>query len=289
MLIMLRERLLGAALWLPLLALLIIADAFPQLLGLPLLAVVLVVAIMGGEELGRLLQAKGWEPPRYSGAMMAALPPLFLYFHHRDYNDYVLALLTLAIVLDVLLIALGLISDAARRRWAALPVFVVTAAGGLYIGATLSFLLFLRQLGEGAPLPANVWPVILALLLAWATDTAAFLGGRYFGQHPLWPRLSPRKTWEGLLLGMVGAVLVMVLFSLTPPGQPLGVVGGFWLGAVLGAAGHLGDLLESAFKRWMGAKDSGNLLRGHGGILDAFDSLFLVAPALYYSLLLLVK
>jgi phosphatidate cytidylyltransferase len=286
---MLHERLLGAALGLPLLLVLLVADAFPQLQGLPLLAVIVLVCVVSGEEITGLLRAKGWEPPRYSGALMASLPPLFLYFHQRDYSDYVLAVLTLAIVVDVLLVALGLISDAARRLWAALRDFAVTALLAAYVGFSLSYLLFLRQLGEGYPMPANIWPVVLAFLLGWLTDSAAFFGGRYFGRHPLWPRLSPRKTWEGLVLGIVGAMVVMVAFGFTPPGRALGIIGAFWLGALLGLVGHAGDLAESALKRWAGVKDSGTIMLGAGGMLDVFDSLFPLMPALYYSLVHLVR
>lgn len=286
---MLRERLLSAAVGIPLLFALLIIDGFSPLLGLPLLVVVLVFAIFSGEEMGQLLHAKGWQPPKYSGAMLAALPPLFIYFWRRDYNDYVLVALTLAAVVDVLLIALGLISDAAKRVFAALRDFAVTAVGGAYIGITLSYLLLLRQLGEGTAAPLGVWPVMLALLLGMGTDTAAFFGGTYLGRHLLWPALSPKKTWEGLICGGLGATMIMVIFALTPVGRPLGLITAVWLGFAIGMVGHLGDLLESAAKRWAKVKDSGTVLRGHGGALDTFDSLFLIAPALYYSLHLLVR
>jgi len=287
---MLRERLISAAAGLPLVAVLVIVDGFPELQNLPLLLFVVAVAALCGEELSGMLRAKGWEPPRYSAALLAALPALFMYFLGRPhYSDWMLPLVTLGVVVDVLLVALGLISDAARRLWAAGRDFLVTAAVGLYIGVGLGFLLLLRELGEGSIEPLGFWPVVLVLAVAWGTDTAAFFGGRYFGRHLFWPRLSPKKTWEGFLMGVAASALVMVFFSFTPPGRALGIINGFWVGAVLGMVAHLGDLLESALKRALGAKDSGRILRGHGGVMDAFDSVMLVAPALYLVLVWLAR
>jgi len=119
--------------------------------------------------------------------------------------------------------------------------------------------------------------LLLALGLIWIADTAAYLAGRAFGRHRLAPGISPGKTWEGAAGGAVGTLIYAIICAL--PGAPLGgyVRGAVWmpyLAAVLllCAVSIVGDLFESALKRQAGAKDSGALLPGHGGVLDRIDS-----------------
>jgi phosphatidate cytidylyltransferase len=119
--------------------------------------------------------------------------------------------------------------------------------------------------------------LLLALGLTWIADTAAYLAGRTFGRHRLAPRISPGKTWEGVAGGAVATLIYAIICAL--PGAPLGgyVQGAAWmpyLAAVmlLCAVSIVGDLFESALKRQAGAKDSGTLLPGHGGVLDRIDS-----------------
>lgn len=139
---------------------------------------------------------------------------------------------------------------------------------GAYVAAPLVALDALHRLG-GTP----NW-ALLAILPIWAGDTAAIFAGRAFGRHPIWPRISPKKTWEGGLSNLVFAV-----------GAGCGL--GAWIGSpALGAAsglaagtlGQAGDFYESALKRAAGVKDSGTLLPGHGGVLDRIDSLLFTAP-----------
>jgi phosphatidate cytidylyltransferase len=128
----------------------------------------------------------------------------------------------------------------------------------------------------------------VALTGVWFGDAAAFSVGRRFGRHPLSPRLSPRKTWEGYIASILGGGLGSGLLSLlwqiaAPPGSGVGLVSGLLIGSLLGALGTLGDLAISMLKREVGVKDSGNLLPGHGGALDRIDS-WIVAAALGYYL-----
>lgn len=125
--------------------------------------------------------------------------------------------------------------------------------------------------------------LLFALAITWAADTFAYFVGRAFGKHPLAPHISPKKTWEGSVGGMVGSLLVAWGFSYWIP-MPLA-----WLipAAIVGnIAGQMGDLLESACKRSAGVKDSGGLLPGHGGILDRIDALILCIPVVWYYLVL---
>ena len=115
----------------------------------------------------------------------------------------------------------------------------------------------------------------------WATDTGAYLCGVAFGRRPLAPRISPKKTVEGAIGGLVAAGLTGWVCSrdLVPFVTPLA---GTVLGVAAGVAAQLGDLVESLIKRDVGIKDTAPLLPGHGGILDRFDSLLFTAPVLYY-------
>ncbi len=128
---------------------------------------------------------------------------------------------------------------------------------------------------EGNLFEVQPTPLLMVFTAIWAADTFAFFVGRAVGQHPLAPRISPKKTVEGAVAGFVGAALVT--------GSAFTWMGGaFWPGALFGAvlavAGIVGDLLESRWKRSLDTKDSGGLLPGHGGLLDRFDSLLLAAP-----------
>lgn len=133
-----------------------------------------------------------------------------------------------------------------------------------------------------------VW-VILAFVVTWLNDTLAYFAGRFFGKTPFYPRVSPKKTWEGFAGGVVGSVVGAVgtkaFFSVVP--QPRGEEFLLpWSGCLavgLGAAvlGPVGDLTESMLKRAAGVKDSGHLIPGHGGLLDRIDALLFVAPWIY--------
>jgi len=117
--------------------------------------------------------------------------------------------------------------------------------------------------------PYDPWPILGFVWMIWANDTGAYLVGKPFGKHKLWPSVSPGKSWEGTLGGMLAAA-----------GVSWAVLGveWMWLGALMGALSTAGDLTQSAWKRRRGLKDSGTLLPGHGGIMDRFDGFFYAAP-----------
>lgn len=126
--------------------------------------------------------------------------------------------------------------------------------------------------------------LMFGLLVVWATDIGAYMFGRKYGTKKLWPEISPNKTIEGALGGVASAVIVafvyLILFSATRYfGHGFFVM--LLLTIVLSLIGQFGDLVESAFKRHYGVKDSGKILPGHGGILDRFDSMLFVFPMMY--------
>ncbi|MBM3314306.1 hypothetical protein FJY71_00490 [candidate division WOR-3 bacterium] len=151
----------------------------------------------------------------------------------------------------------------------------------LYLGFLPAHLVMLKDLAveEGF----SSWLVLFPLALTWVSDTAAFAAGRLFGRHPLSPNLSPRKTIEGLLAGLLAAAALCagwLRFFAPFDARPV-----WWLavvGAGLSAVGQAGDLFESMFKRAVGVKDSSTLLGQHGGFLDRCDSLLFCIPAFYY-------
>jgi phosphatidate cytidylyltransferase len=155
----------------------------------------------------------------------------------------------------------------------------MTLFASMYLGKLLSYFVLLRQSPHGAAF--TVWVIVLVAL----TDIFGMIGGLRFGRTKMAPRLSPHKTWEGAFVAFVVATLAGVALSFVPQiAQP------WWLGLVLGAscavAAEVGDLFESALKRNAQIKDSGQLIAGHGGVLDRFDS-YLVAGVVAYTVLAL--
>ncbi|MHB8105784.1 MAG: phosphatidate cytidylyltransferase [Dehalococcoidales bacterium] len=155
--------------------------------------------------------------------------------------------------------------------------------GTLYIGWLLSYLVALRLEPGTAAFP-NVGRdfVFLTLFTTFGSDTAAYFIGKAFGTHKLAPAISPGKTWEGSIAGVLGAVVISLLFTLNTPLQlPLSWWQAILLGAAVSAFGQLGDLAESLLKRNCGVKDSGSLMPGHGGILDRMDSIIFAGVVVY--------
>ncbi|GKV67831.1 phosphatidate cytidylyltransferase [Sporosarcina sp. NCCP-2716] len=148
--------------------------------------------------------------------------------------------------------------------------FSVLAA--FYVGMGFYFLTATRE--------AGLIFIIYALVVVWTTDSGAYFVGRKLGKTKLWPDISPNKTVEGFVGGIISAVIFVLIFQLIEPitSSYLILIGMTILASIVG---QLGDLVESAFKRTYNVKDSGKLLPGHGGILDRFDSLLFVLPLLH--------
>jgi phosphatidate cytidylyltransferase len=162
-----------------------------------------------------------------------------------------------------------------------LAIFAAIALRGSHGSANATWLDGLAQsVAIGSP-PASrglAW-VLLVVLVTWTNDSAAYLIGRVIGRHPLAPNVSPRKTTEGSIAGLMGSSLVGAL------GYSTFGLGDWWIGVVLGGAigvaGQIGDLAESYLKRSAGVKDSGNVIPGHGGLYDRIDALLFAFPTGY--------
>ncbi|NOZ70876.1 MAG: phosphatidate cytidylyltransferase [Chloroflexi bacterium] len=183
-------------------------------------------------------------------------------------------------LLLVLSILAGLVIALFLPRPHAASDLLLSLAAAIYLGFTLRFLVSLRLLPDNG----LQW-VALAALTTWLTDTGAYFVGLGIGKHKLWPRISPKKTWEGWFGGLfVGTIAASLLAPLLIPS--LSSWQGVLIGLTVGIGGPFGDLSESLFKRQVGAKDSSHLIPGHGGFFDRVDSFIFVGPLLYLLALL---
>lgn len=185
------------------------------------------------------------------------------------------------LVLLVFILGLTVLTLFTRRPLVeSLPSVGISSSAFLLVAFPLSFAVCLHGMG---PVFDGPRLLLFALAIIWASDTVAYFVGRSIGKHPLAPHISPKKTWEGSIGGLIGSLLVAYAFR-------------YWLYIPLphllamatfgNIAGQMGDLLESACKRSAGVKDSGSLLPGHGGILDRIDALILCIPVIWYYLVL---
>lgn len=200
----------------------------------------------------------------------------FILSPHLDFALVIPWLLTSAIVLPLIGLVVGPRKEGAFLGWA------WTVAGILYVGWLLSYLVALR-------LEAGRNWVFFALFVTFGADSAAFFVGRALGRHQLAPRVSPKKTWEGAIAGVFGAMVVSLFFIfLTPLSLPIGYGQVLFLALLVSVFGQFGDLTKSLLKRNVGVKDSGTLLPGHGGALDRVDSVLFTGVVVYFYYLLAV-
>lgn len=160
------------------------------------------------------------------------------------------------------------------------PMLVYSSFGVLFIGWSLSHLVVLRGL------PAGQWYVLFLCVIVWVGDSMAMYTGKLLGRHKMAPLLSPGKTWEGAVGGTVGGILAAVLSADFVLPQ-LALWHRIVLGLLVVIAAQISDLGESMLKRYAGVKDSGELIPGHGGLLDRLDSMLFAAPTLVYALAVL--
>lgn len=177
------------------------------------------------------------------------------------------------------MLAIALLSFLALAGWfvffprARMQDVAVSFFGSCYCGMSLGCLMALRVAVPG------FWGGVFALGImccVWAEDVFAYLVGRKIGKHKMAPKISPKKSWEGFIAGIVATMLMWYALSFIP-GVGITALESIGLGIVCGCAAVLGDLFESRIKRGAGFKDSGNIMPGHGGILDRTDSLIMVS------------
>ena len=266
---MLRHRFLSALVLVPLVC------GLAYLGGYWWLGFIALVAVIASRELTDLLQRGGY-PPHGWVLLAWTLALIASGFWPRWFP---LSLVLLAGLIASLTVSLLEVAVCGRLQNPTLS-WTWTTAGALYLGLSLAAFVALRRQPNGL-----AW-LMTKLLTTWITDTGAYFIGKFYGRTKLAPRLSPGKTVEGSVAGLVSAVLLAVIFGLViklPPQHALA------LGLIFGVMTQVGDLSESAVKRELQIKDFGNLIPGHGGILDRFDSLLFTGPVVYYYAAFLLK
>lgn len=274
---MLRTRALSALLLVPPLIVALV-------IGTPAIAAILVlVALLAGLEVFRLLKAAGYPSLALFGTALAVT--MVAEAALRPMGDKGVLLVAVGAMLA------GIGAMGRRDPRDGLVVWFTTVFGALYVGL-ISFVLHVADAGPAIPggatlaaaSPGQGW-ILLLVLGVWSYDTGAYLVGRQIGRHKFMTHISPAKSVEGLVGGLVAATVVTCLM-LDALGQAWS--GGLILGPLVGLAAQAGDLAASMIKRAAGAKDSGRLIPGHGGILDRIDSFLFAGPVVTLYALTLV-
>jgi phosphatidate cytidylyltransferase len=277
-----------------------------------LAALLSIVSAIAAWEYYRIASAAGAAPLAGVGVPLAALFPLAVHARYLGLpqsaldSGRVVGPALAPIVEPIIRVLLGLatlslsgaavlfLAIAAACLWTRGPAgrpleaLATTITGALYTGGMLSFAYALRYHPYTMDATAGLVLLLLPLLLTWVTDTAAYFVGRAIGSHKLMPSVSPGKSVEGAIGGLVVAMLFAWAYQrfVMAPYASLSLLPGaiFLFGAVVSVAGQLGDLTESLIKREAGVKDSSNMIPGHGGVLDRVDSLLFTLPAAYWLL-----
>ncbi len=231
--------------------------------GIWCLILLLLVASVGGMEMFALLEKGGYRPSRWLGLIwLLALVAT----GWQPGLPWAVPLITAG---SFFFLAYALfIPEKPLHTWLA------TSGAAIYLGVTLGQALALRQLPDG------LWWLLFGVLVTWMNDTAAYFAGVTVGRHPLWPRISPKKTWEGTVAGWLGSALFAILLvAIFPLSIPWYYAAG--IGTLSGIFALIGDLSISMLKRQIGVKDTSHLIPGHGGVLDRLDSILFVLPLIY--------
>jgi phosphatidate cytidylyltransferase len=265
--------------------------------GAPLAALIAIVSALGAWEFFRIARAAGHQPLDNIGIAIAGIIPLVVHARFLGLYDPSLAgPLTIAAITVLALLAISIWTRGVAGK--PLGAVATTVFGIAYTGGMLSYGIAVRnhqyafapaELGRFT-LPSGGLLLLLPVFITWASDIGAYAAGRTMGRRKLIPSVSPGKTVEGSIGGLLASMLVAwvyVRFVLHGAAHldfkfpPYGVL---LFGALVSVAAQIGDLAESLLKREAGVKDSSHLIPGHGGILDRFDSLLFVLPISYIVL-----
>jgi phosphatidate cytidylyltransferase len=245
--------------------------------------VLMLAIIIGGlREFYRMASKAGYQPQKFVGYATGTAIFIFAFSVMGSLMGEEKDLFTLAVILVpyvIMLIPMMFICELYRKSQTPIANIGSTLMGVIYIALPISLFVFIPILlgeGEWKPLAA-----LFYIFIIWANDVFAYLFGITLGKHRLFERISPKKSWEGFIGGLLGAMAMGYLASVVMDGNHIE-----WIGLALIAAisGVFGDLVESLFKRSVDIKDSGHILPGHGGWLDRFDALILSIPFVFVYL-----
>ncbi len=233
---------------------------------------VLVISLLGIHEYNNAFRAKGYHPIPWLGYLSC-----FGIFLAEDYIDLDLKILLIQILLPAVLIISFIYMMFHKGKYTIIDM-TITVFSLLYIPFMFSFIKLLSMMEHGRIF------VLLSLLSASISDTCAYEIGSRFGKHKLCERISPKKTVEGALAGVIGVIIAYVIVALIMEyalAIPVNMLFMIVTAIVTSVLGQFGDLSASLVKRYCGIKDFGTLMPGHGGILDRCDSILFTAPAVY--------
>lgn len=242
--------------------------------GFPFFIIIVIIALLGLKELYSIAHKRGYRPSYILGSILT------LYFIIITvYDIYCLNYYIENIIITFFIILIFIFQLFKKDFSKVLAEISITIFGSIYLGYLLSFILKIKDLYNG-----NYYLISL-LIITWANDVGAYLIGTKLGKNKIFPKISPKKTIEGsiggVIFGIAGTFVSKDWLNLTF-NELLS------LGLIISIIAQLGDLFESVLKRGSGIKDSGTLIPGQGGILDCLDSLIFTAPIFYYYITLLI-
>jgi len=251
--------------------------AIPFLLGLsywggiPFLFFILAIGLVSFYEFSAMVKNKNIFLCTSIGLISVAHIILNAYLHFFPLEIFLLSLLTLLLIIELF-----------RNKGSAINNISSTLLGIFYTGLFSAAIIGIREFYVDTPLSyANGGFIIISIFITlWMTDSAAYFIGTAFGKHKLFPRVSPKKSWEGAIAGFIFAIITIVVLKIVLLSF-LDWVDIIAFGVIIGIFGQVGDLVESLIKRDAGVKDSSNIIPGHGGIFDRFDSLLFSAPIIF--------
>lgn len=241
---------------------------------IPFLIFVLGIALISFWEFTQLVKNKNAHLNFIIGIAAVLLIVLNAYFNFINFQIFIIGFSVILLLVELF-----------RNKDSAILNIGVTFFGVFYLGLFASTIILIREyFSHSAILYSEGGYLIISILVSiWICDSAAFFVGTAFGEHKLFPRVSPNKSWEGAIAGFVFAIISMIVAKALLL-DLLTLFDSVVIGVIVGIIGQMGDLVESLVKRDAGVKDSSALIPGHGGIFDRFDSLLLTAPVVYLYL-----
>lgn len=239
--------------------------------GIYLKGFTIILSIAGLYEFYKAVREKNFNPIPMVGYLLLAL--FYLLENNFEYIMYIIVLATVFL----------LIIPVVNLKYTFIDV-AITLIGFLYVGMLFSFIPLVNDKPSGQFL---VWLIFIG---SWVCDTAAYYSGKYLGKRKLCPEVSPKKTIAGSIGGLLGSALGCGIFGIIVSSyvSEVQVIHFFLIGTLCGIMGQFGDLVASSIKRYVGIKDYSNLIPGHGGILDRFDSILFNSIVVFYYLTFII-
>jgi len=259
--------------------------AIPVLLGLtylgkiPFLAFTIAIGLASYFEFSKIVTKKNIFICNGVGFFSVIALILNSYFNLFSYNVFFLILFPILLLIELF-----------RNKESAINNISANLLAIFYTGFFTSTIISIREFYSNSPNEYiyGGYIIISILITLWMTDSAAYFIGTAFGKHKLFPRVSPKKSWEGAIAGFIFAAISLITLKFVLL-TFLNWIDIFAFTIIIGIFGQIGDLIESLIKRDANVKDSSNLIPGHGGIFDRFDSLLFSAPIIYLYLILFLK